>query len=61
MARTRAFFEALGVKTRLSGYGIGADSVPRIVSQLEAHGMTALGERQDMGLDLSRRVLEASL
>ena len=61
IARTRAFFEALGVKTRLSGYGIGADSVPRIVSQLEAHGMTALGERQDMGLDLSRRVLEASL
>ena len=61
IARTRAFFEALGVKTRLSGYGIGADSIPRIVSQLEAHGMTALGERQDMGLDLSRRVLEASL
>jgi len=61
IARTRAFFEALGVKTRLSAYGIGADSVPRIVSQLEAHGMTALGERQDMGLDLSRRVLEASL
>ncbi len=61
IARTRAFFEALGVKTRLSGYGISADSIPRIVSQLEAHGMTALGERQDMGLDLSRRVLEASL
>ena len=61
IARTRAFFEALGVKTRLSGYGIGADSIPRIVSQLEAHGMTTLGERQDMGLDLSRRVLEASL
>lgn len=61
IARTRAFFEALGVKTRLSGYGIGADSIPRIASQLEAHGMTALGERQDMGLDLSRRVLEASL
>jgi hypothetical protein len=29
IARTRAFFESLGVKTRLSDYGIGADAVDK--------------------------------
>lgn len=61
IARTRAFFESLGVKTRLSDYGIGTDAPERLLAQLEAHGMTALGERRDMDLALSRRVLEASL
>ncbi|MDG3064922.1 iron-containing alcohol dehydrogenase [Thauera mechernichensis] len=59
IARTRAFFESLGVDTRLSAYGIGADAVDRIVAQLEAHGMTALGEHRDIDLAASRRILEA--
>ena len=61
IARTREFFESLGVKTRLSDYGIGADAIDRIVAQLEAHGMTALGEHGDIDLATSRRILEASL
>ncbi|WP_288022617.1 iron-containing alcohol dehydrogenase [Thauera sp.] len=59
IARTRAFFESLGVNTRLSAYGISADAVARIVAQLEAHGMTALGEHRDIDLAASRRILEA--
>ena len=58
IARTRDFFESLGVPTRLSGYGIGADAVPALVAQLERHGMTTLGERREIGLDVSRRVFE---
>lgn len=61
IARTRDFFESLGVKTRLSDYGIGADAIDGLVAQLEGHGMTALGEHGDVTLDVSRRVLEASL
>ncbi|MDX9884584.1 iron-containing alcohol dehydrogenase [Thauera sp.] len=61
IARTREFFESLGVKTRLSDYGIGADAIERIVAQLEAHGMSALGEHGDIDLATSRRILEASL
>jgi NADP-dependent alcohol dehydrogenase len=61
IARTREFFESLGVKTRLFDYGIGADAIDRIVAQLEAHGMTALGEHGDIDLATSRRILEASL
>jgi len=59
IAHTRAFFESVGVKTRLSDYGIGADAVDRIVAQLEAHGMKKLGEHRDIDLATSRRILEA--
>ncbi len=58
IARTRDFFESLGVPTRLAGYGIGADAIPALVAQLERHGMTALGERREIGLDVSHRVFQ---
>jgi NADP-dependent alcohol dehydrogenase len=61
IARTRAFFESLGVATRLRDYDIDSNGIGDVVRQLEAHGMTALGERQDVTLPLSRRILEASL
>lgn len=49
------------MKTRLADYGVGADAIDGLIAQLEAHGMTRLGERKDVTLDVSRRVLEASL
>jgi NADP-dependent alcohol dehydrogenase len=61
IARTRAFFESLGVATRLRDYDIDSNGIGDVVRQLEAHGMTALGERQEVTLPLSRRILEASL
>ena len=59
--KTRSFFEGLGIKTRLSGYGLGPDAVEAVLAQLEAHGMTALGEHKDISLDVSRRILQAAL
>ena len=59
--KTRSFFESLGVKTRLSQYGIGADTIPVMLKQLESHGMVTLGEHADVTLDVSRKVLEASM
>lgn len=61
IAKTRAFFESLELPTHLSAYGIGADAVPTIIAQLKAHGMIAIGEHKDVTLDVSQRVLEASL
>lgn len=58
IARTRQFFEALQVPTRLSGYGIGKDAIPALLAQLERHGMTALGEHQSLTLAGSRQVYE---
>lgn len=59
--RTRAFFESLGIKTRLSGYGLGREAVDAVVAQLETHGMTHLGEHKDISLEVSRTILQAAL
>lgn len=59
--KTREFFDSLGIKTRLSDYGVSADRIPDVVKQLEAHGMTALSETQDITPDISRKILEAAL
>lgn len=61
IARTRAFFESLGVPTRFVDYDLGREVIEPLVAQLEAHGMTRLGEKRDVTLDLSRQVYEASL
>ncbi len=56
-----AFFESMGVKTRLADYGLGQPAVDAIVGALEAHRMTKLGERRDVSLEVSRKVLEMAL
>ena len=60
IAATRNFFESLGVPTRLSGYGLDGSSIPALLAKLEEHGMTKLGEHQDITLDVSRRIYEAA-
>ncbi|MDP3638702.1 MAG: iron-containing alcohol dehydrogenase [Azonexus sp.] len=59
--QTAEFFESLGVPTRLSAYGIGREGIDTLVSQLEAHGMKALGEHQNITPEVSRRILEGAL
>jgi NADP-dependent alcohol dehydrogenase len=59
--RTREFFESVGIPTRLSAYGIGAEAIPAIVQQLRAHGMTALGEHGDITPEVAARILERCL
>jgi NADP-dependent alcohol dehydrogenase len=59
--KTRDFFERMGIATRLSGYGLGAHAIDALIAQLEAHGMTQLGERGDITPAVSRRILEAAL
>ena len=59
--KTREFFEGLGVKTKLSDYGITAEKIPLLLKQLEKHGMVALGEKQDIDLRQSEGILRMSL
>ena len=47
--------------TRLCAYGVEADAIDALVQQLQAHGMTALGEHGDVTLEMSRQVYVASL
>jgi NADP-dependent alcohol dehydrogenase len=61
IVRTREFFESLGIKTRLSEYELGEQAIVAILAQLEAHGMTALGEHQDVTLARTRVILQQAL
>lgn len=61
IASTRAFFEGLGLPTRLSAYELGQEAVEAVLEQLAKHGMTSLGEHRDIDLAKSRRILEAAL
>lgn len=60
-AKTREFFESLGVKTRMSEYGISKDKIPALIEQLKAHGMLNLSETGDITLEISRQILEEAL
>ncbi|MGM3173992.1 alcohol dehydrogenase [Dickeya lacustris] len=60
IAATRAFFETMGVPTRFSDYQLDGSSIPALVAKLKEHGMTALGEHQDISLEISQRVYEAA-
>lgn len=61
IAQTRAFFEQLGLPTRLSDYQLGMSDIDVIIQQLESHNLTQLGEHKNVSLELSRQILEASL
>jgi Uncharacterized oxidoreductases, Fe-dependent alcohol dehydrogenase family len=60
IAATREFFEAMGVPTRLSDYGLDGSSIPALLKKLEEHGMTQIGEKEDITLEVSRRIYEAA-
>ncbi|BEV70528.1 iron-containing alcohol dehydrogenase [Paludibacterium sp. THUN1379] len=60
IALTRDFFERMGLPTRLSDYGLGEEAIEQVVSQLQAHGMTRLGEGGHVTPDLARQILQAA-
>lgn len=59
--KTRAFFESVGVPTRLSAYNLGAEVVPAVLGNLSGRGEIALGEHRDVGRDTVEQVLTAAL
>ena len=61
IAKTREFFESLGVSTHLKDYGLGEEAVDKIVKQLEDHGMTQLGENGDVTPEVAREILMRAL
>lgn len=61
ISHTRAFFEQMGVPTRMADYGIKAEAVDALVQKLEQHQMLKLGERGDITLDVSRKILQAAV
>ncbi|MGE5487505.1 MAG: iron-containing alcohol dehydrogenase [bacterium] len=61
IAATRKFFESLGVKTRLSDYGIGPEVAQKVAERFEKRGWYKLGERGDIGPAEAARILSFAL
>lgn len=47
---TEQFFRCLGVKTKLSEYGIGEEAIGKVVNQLSSHGASLLGGAGDVSI-----------
>ncbi|MCJ8350044.1 iron-containing alcohol dehydrogenase [Moritella sp.] len=61
IAKTEAFFKAMEVPTTLTEVGITAGDIDNLIAKLEKHGMVALGERKNITLEVSRKILETAL
>ncbi len=59
--KTRAFFEEIGINTRLSSYGVTNTQIDDVIMALEKHGMTALSEKGDVTPDVCRSILEDAM
>jgi NADP-dependent alcohol dehydrogenase len=58
--KTTEFYESLGIPTKISAYGLGHDTIDKIVERLEAKGMN-YGEHSDITPAVVRQILEKSL
>lgn len=61
IAKTEAFFQQMGVPTKLSDYQLGQEVIDVVPGQLTAHRMTALGENRDITPEISARILQRAL
>ncbi|MGB0895216.1 MAG: iron-containing alcohol dehydrogenase [Parashewanella sp.] len=59
--QTQAFFESLGIGTRLRDYQLDESHIDTIIEQLTNHGMVALGEHQKIDPASSREILMSAL
>ena len=57
IAKTREFFESLGIKTHLTDYAVSDSGIETVVHALEEHGLTALSEKGNVNLETSRKIL----
>ena len=48
IAKTRAFYESIGIPTRLSAYEVDAEVAPLVAKRLADRGLTAIGEHGDL-------------
>ena len=61
ISHTRAFFEQMGVPTRLTAYGLAASSVDELMAKVMSQGMDKLGEHGDINYSASRAIFTAAV
>jgi len=60
IAKTRNFFESVGVRTPLFDYGVGLDTIPVIIERFEKRGSVTLGEYKDVNSQVVEQILTLS-
>jgi NADP-dependent alcohol dehydrogenase len=58
IALTEDFFQKMAMPVRLSDIELGVADIDVLMTNLEAHGMVALGEKKEINLEISRQILE---
>lgn len=61
IAKTEEFFNSLGVKTHLSDYGIGKETIDRIVERFKKRGTQYMTPLKDVNLDNLEAILVSRL
>ncbi|MCA9200436.1 MAG: iron-containing alcohol dehydrogenase [Planctomycetales bacterium] len=61
IAKTEEFFKIMQVPVRLSDVSLGENTIEPVLQKLEQHGFTALGEHQDIDLNVSRKILQTAV
>jgi len=59
--KTVEFFESVGIKTKLSDYGVGREIIAKIAARFVKRGIKAIGERGDLTIDDVAKILEIQL
>ncbi len=60
IARTRAFYESIGIGTHLADYEVTADVAPQVAQRLADRGLTAIGEHGDLTPERIEALLRAA-
>ena len=60
IAKTREFFELMGLKTQLSAYGQPKSAIDEILGNLQRFNMLPMGERSDIDLERAKQILMLS-
>jgi NADP-dependent alcohol dehydrogenase len=55
--KTRGFYEALGLRTRLADYDVKADTAAEVAGRLKARGLLKIGENEDITPEVVERIL----
>jgi NADP-dependent alcohol dehydrogenase len=58
IAKTVAFFESMGLQTRMLDYKISVVTIEEIVERMEERGTVNIGENKLVGIDEIRRILK---
>ncbi|MCH8539124.1 MAG: iron-containing alcohol dehydrogenase [Alkalimonas sp.] len=61
ISHTQAFFEQMGVPTRLADYGIPPDAIEAIIERLVQHKMVKLGEHGDITPEVASEILKKAV